>query len=65
MKIYRKYIGKLNWLASNTRPDIAVYVMNSTRNQKKARLKDLRNIYRILIKVHEKENRVVFRKVAM
>ena len=38
--------------------------MESARNQKKAMLKDLRNIYRILDKVVEKENKVVFEKVA-
>ena len=31
MKVYRKYIGKLMWLASNTRPDLAMYVMESAR----------------------------------
>ena len=24
LKILRKYVGKLNWLATNTRPDIAI-----------------------------------------
>ena len=54
----------MNWLASNTRLDIAVYVMNGARNQKKATLKDLRDKNRILVKVHEKENRIVYKKVA-
>ena len=44
----------MNCLASNTRPDIALYVMNSARNQKKATLRDLREIDRILAKVQEK-----------
>ena len=26
MKVYRKYVGKLSWLASNTRPDLAMHV---------------------------------------
>ena len=26
MKMYRKYVGKLSWLASNTRPDLAIHV---------------------------------------
>ena len=64
MNIYRKYIGKLNWLASYTRPDLSVYVMNFVRQQKKATLKNLRKINRIIKKVTKKENSVVFSKVA-
>ena len=35
MKVYRKYVGKLTWLASNTRPDLEVNVMESAQKQKK------------------------------
>ena len=62
LKVFRKYIGKFNWLASDTTPDLAMYVMESARKQKKATLKELRNINRIFEKVVEKENRVVFEK---
>ena len=41
MKMYRKYVGKLPWLASNTRLDLAIHVLNSVRKQKNAVLKDL------------------------
>ena len=58
MKMYRKYVGKLSWLASNTRPDLSIHVLNSARKQKTAVLKDLRNINRI----GEKESKVVFGK---
>ena len=34
--------------------------MNSSRNQKKAKLKDLRDINWVLVKVNEKENRGVY-----
>ena len=61
MKIYRKYIGKINWLASNTRPDISVYVINSTRSEKTAMLKDLRDIIGISAKVEKKEKRAGFK----
>ena len=46
-------------MASNTRPHLSVYAMESARKQK-AMLNDLRNINRILDKVAEKENKVVF-----
>ena len=39
--------------------------MESARKQKKATLKDLRNINRILDKVEERENRVIFGKVTV
>ena len=53
----------MNWLAANTRPDLAIYTLELARKQKKATLKDLRNIKRIFKKVSEKESRVVFGKV--
>merc|ERR1712041_7986 len=61
--MYRKYKGKLSWLASNTRPDLSK-VLNSARKQKNAVLKDLRDINRIIDKIGEKESKVVFGKVA-
>ena len=64
MKILRKYVGKLNWLATNTRPDLSIYALNLAKKQKNATLKELRNINRILKKVLEKENVVVFSRVA-
>ena len=64
MKVYRKYVGKLSWLASNTRPDLAIHVLNSARKQKNIVLKDLRDINRIVDKIGEKENKVVFGRVA-
>ena len=54
IKIYRECVGKLSWLVSNTRPDLAVYVMESARRQKMPTLKDLRNVNRILEKVVQK-----------
>ena len=54
MKTYRKYIGKLNWLASNTRPDLLVFVMEIARKQKRATLKDLRNINRVLVRLRKR-----------
>ena len=60
LKVFRKYKGKLNWLSSDTTPDLAVYVIESARKQKKATLKELRNINRILGNIVEKENKVVF-----
>ena len=53
MELYRQ----LNWLAANTRPDIATYALELAKKKNKATLKDLREINRILNKVHEKRAR--------
>ena len=34
LKMLGKCVGKLNWLASNMRPDIAVSVLELAKNQK-------------------------------
>ena len=54
---------KLNCLAANTRPDIAIYALEMTKKQKKATLKYLREVNKILKKVHEKESKVMFRRI--
>ena len=36
MKVLRKYVGKLNWLAAGTRPDLATYTLELGKKQKKA-----------------------------
>ena len=63
MRVLRKYVGKINWLAANTRPDIAIYALDLAKKQKKATLKDLRDVNRILKKVSEKESKVIFGKI--
>lgn len=53
MKTYRNYIGKFNWLGSNTKQDLSIYVKESVRKQKKETLKDFRYLNRDLDKVEE------------
>ena len=60
MKLLRKYVGKLNWLAANTRPDLAIHALDLAKKQKSATLKDLRSVNQILKKVQEKESKIVF-----
>ena len=62
--MYRKYVGKLSWLVSNTRRDLAIHLLKSARMQKNAVLKDLRDINRIIYKIGEKESKIVFGRVA-
>ena len=63
MRVLRKYVGKLSWLAANTRPDLLIYALDLAKKQKQAMLKDLRSVNSILQKVREKESKVVFRKI--
>ena len=63
MKVFRKFVGKLNWLAANTWPYLSIYALELAKRQKKAVVKDLREINRVLKKVREKESRVLFTKI--
>ena len=53
----------MNWLAANTRPDLAIYALELVKRQKKAVIKDLIEMNRVLKKVREKESRVLFTKI--
>ena len=64
INMYRKFIGMKTLLASNTRLDLSVNVIDSAKFHKNAILKNLKNIIRILDKVTERENKVVFGRVA-
>ena len=51
---FRKFEGKLNWLAANIRLDLAIYALELAKRQKKVVIKDLRKINRVLKKVFKK-----------
>ena len=63
LKLLRKYVGKFNWLATITRPDIEFFALDLAKRQKKATLQDLRSINRVLKKVHEKESKNKFKRI--
>ena len=63
LKFYRKFVGKFYWLEANTRPDLVIYALELAKRQKKAVIKDLREVNRVLKKVREKESKVVFTKI--
>ena len=63
LKVLRKYIGKLNWLAANTRPDKAIYALDLAKKQKRATLKDIRDVNRVFKKVQEKESKGLFKRI--
>ena len=63
MRDLRKYVGKTSWFAANTRPDLAIYALDLAKRQKQATLNDLKGMNRVLLKVREKDSKVVFTKV--
>ena len=63
LKVLRKYIGKLNWLTANTRPDKAIYALDLAKKQKRTTLNDIRDVNRVFKKVQEKESKVVFKRI--
>ena len=36
MRVLRKYVGKLSWLAANTRPDLAIHALDLAKKRKAA-----------------------------
>jgi len=40
LKVFRKFVGKLNWLGANTRPDLAIFALELPKRQKKVIIKD-------------------------
>ena len=63
LKTFRKFVGKINWLAANTRPDLAIYALDMAKRQKRAVIKDLREVNRVIKKVREKESKVFFSRL--
>ena len=62
-KIYRKYIGKIGWLAENCRPDLTVTALKLVRSNSKATSKDLKVINSVVRRIREKKNEVRFSKI--
>ena len=63
MKIYRKMTGKLSWLANSTHPDLSYTALAMSKNNKLGKIKDLRDISRILKKAKERTSRMKFTRI--
>ena len=61
--MYRKFVGKVSWLAENYRPDLAIVVLNMARKSKKATLRDLANINKVIKKIKMKKYEVIFTRI--
>ena len=62
-KMYRKYVGKISWLAENCRPDLAVSAVKMAKQNGKATLKDLKVVNDVVKKIRMKENAVKFSRI--
>merc|ERR1711872_644823 len=63
LKEYRKYAGKISWLDQGTRPDLSYSTLNLAKKNNNAVISDLRNINRLVDKVKNEENKVIYRKI--
>merc|ERR1712240_580364 len=63
IKEYRKYTGKISWLAQGTRPDLSYSALDLAKKNNNATISDLRNIDRIVEKVKKEENKIIYGKI--
>merc|ERR1712002_1134368 len=63
LKEYRKYTGKISWLAQGTRPDLSYSALNLAKKNNCAQIADLRNVNRIVEKVKKEENKIIYGRV--
>ena len=62
-KVFRKYAGKIQWLAENVRPDLAIVGLNMSMKNKDATIGDLKKVNKIVKKVKSKESKMKFGKI--
>ena len=52
------------WLAENCRPDLSFTALSMSQKTSTATVADLKKINKVIDRVHDRESRVMFRKVA-
>lgn len=63
LKEYRKYTEKISWLAQGTRPDLSYSSLNLAKKNDSATISDIRNFNRLVDKVKNEENKVIYGKI--
>merc|ERR1712082_363171 len=63
LKEYRKYTGKISWLAQGTRPDLSYSSLKLAKKNNNVTISDLRNVNRLVDKVKNEENKVIYGKI--
>ena len=62
-RILKKITGKISWLAEGCRPDLSYNVLEMSRKNNKATIKDLKDVSKVMKKVRERESKLTFRKI--
>merc|ERR1711955_66250 len=56
-------MGKISWLAQGTRPDLSFSSLNLAKKNNSATISDLWNVNRLVDKVKNEENKVIYGKI--
>ena len=62
-KQYRKYVGKLNWLAQSTRPDLCFTSLSLAKRNAVSMIADLKGVNGFLKKVKERPSEMFYRRI--
>ena len=60
---FRKATGKLSWLSETSRPDLAYNVLLMTYKNKNAKVEDLKEMNKIIIKAKQEPSEVLFSRI--
>ena len=60
LKEYRKYTGKISWLAQGTRPDLSFSALQLAKKNNSATISDLRKVNKVVEKIRKGENKVTY-----
>merc|ERR1712240_535586 len=63
LKEYQKYTRKISWLSQGTRPDLSYSTLNLAKKNNNAVISDLRNVNRIVDKIKNEKNKIVYSKI--
>ena len=55
--------GKLSWLANSTCPDLSYTVLAMSQKKNSAKIKDLRDVLRVLKKAKDRSSRMKFSRI--
>merc|ERR1712002_107903 len=59
LKEYRKYTGKISWLAQGTRPDLSYSALNLAKKNASATIADLRNVNKIVETSYKPDDKAI------
>lgn len=63
LKQYRNMVGKFNWLAQSTRPDLCYTSLRVAKRNNEAKISYLKNINFVLKKVKERSSKMFYMRI--